>query len=89
MMLTDKLELAGRYDRLLALEDTDPALDRLAEEQGHEVGGGVNLYLNGHYLKFQADYAARFGREPACGADAGNCGAGTTHLARLQLDASF
>ena len=44
-----------------------------------EAGGGINVYLNGHFLKLQTDYAARFGEASAP----------TTHLVRLQLDATF
>jgi hypothetical protein len=77
MMLTSKLELVARWDQLRSIGDTDPALVKLAREQGKELGGGVNLYLNGHALKLQADYTARFGAaEPS-------------HLVRLQLDATF
>jgi hypothetical protein len=42
------------------------------------VGSGLNLYLNGHALKLQADYFFLFG-------SAGEA----RHLTRLQLDASF
>lgn len=78
MMLTRHLEVAGRYDELVALEGTDPALVSLVDRQGREVGAGVNVYLNGHLFKLQADYAARFG-------EVGEA----THFARLQVDASF
>lgn len=77
MMLTSMVEVAARWNQLFAMDDTDPALTKLAEDQGKEVGGGVSLYLNGHLLKLQADYAARFGD------------ADPIHLVRLLLDASF
>lgn len=79
LMLTSHLEVAARWDELLALEDTAPALTQLVQQQGRETGAGLNYYLNGHLFKFQADYTLRFGQ-------------GTTpplHLVRLQLDATF
>lgn len=77
MMLTGRVEVAGRLSRLRALGETDPALVALARDQGREAGVGLNLYFNGHLLKLQADWAMRFGA------------AAPTHLARLQLDATF
>ena len=78
-MLTSKLELAARWEELFAADDTDPALRDGAKLSGRQLGGGLNLYLNGHLLKLQADYfhvfGAREGRE--------------SHIARVQLDASF
>jgi phosphate-selective porin OprO and OprP len=52
---------------------------QLARTQGKQLGGGVNLYLNGHAFKVQGDYFYIFG----------SSGAEPRHLARLQLDASF
>ena len=46
---------------------------------GRQAGGGVNVYLNGHFLKLQSDYFYIFGDELGDG----------THAARIQLDASF
>jgi hypothetical protein len=43
------------------------------------VGGGLNVYLNGHAFKLQTDYFYVFGDGTAEG----------RHAARLQLDASF
>jgi phosphate-selective porin OprO and OprP len=79
LMLTSRLEIAARWDELLALEETDPALVRLAQQQGRETGAGLNYYLNGHLFKFQADYAFRFGQDSTP----------PIHLVRLQLDATF
>jgi len=79
MMLTGKLELTARWEALMPLELTDPALQTLAETQGRQLGGGLNLYLNGHLFKIQADYFYQFGGEVASG----------RHVARLQLDATF
>lgn len=76
-MVTDKVEISGRWDQLFALGPTDPALQRTAQEQGNEAGVGVNYYLNGHLLKLQADYTIRFGT------------VAPVHLARAQVDASF
>jgi hypothetical protein len=77
MMLTSMVEVAARWNQLFALDHTDPALTKLAEDQGREAGGGINLYLNGHLLKLQADYSVRLGD------------ADPIHLVRLQLDATF
>jgi hypothetical protein len=77
MMLTSMVEVAARWDELFAFDGTDPALVKSAKGNGHEAGGGVNLYLNGHLLKLQADYAAGLGN------------ARTIHLVRLLLDATF
>ena len=79
-MLTQRVELTGRYDRLVALSKTDPALEKMVQEQGQEVGVGINVYLNGHKLKVQADHHYQFGNSPL---EAGR------HVARVQLDASF
>ena len=77
-MVTDKIEVAGRWDELFTIGATDPALVALVDAYGREVGGGVNVYLNGHLFKLQADWSSRFGSvgEPI-------------HVARVQLDASF
>lgn len=78
VMVSEKVEVAARWDQLFAAAGTDPALVRLADERGRELGAGVNLYLNGHLMKLQADYSARYGKETA-----------PLHLARLQLDVTF
>lgn len=62
------------FDRARAVREF--ALQFVA--QGRQLGGGVNLYLNGHAFKFQSDYFYIFGRE----GDA-------RHVARLQFDATF
>lgn len=78
-MLTGLLEVVTRWEELFAKEGTDPALRDLAKWNGRQIGGGLNLYLNGHFFKLQTDYfyifGVRDGRE--------------SHVARLQLDASF
>lgn len=79
MMLTGKLELTARWEELRAQPSTDPALQTLVQTQGHQLGSGVNLYLNGHLLKVQADYFYQFGEDAA----------GGRHVGRLQLDATF
>jgi hypothetical protein len=78
-MVTGAVEVVGRWDQLRAGGETDPALLRLAHQQGREVGAGANVYLNGHALKLQGDWAFLFGRDPTQG----------RHAVRLQLDASF
>jgi hypothetical protein len=78
-MLTDKLEVTGRWDDLHAKKNTDPKLIALAETQGRQVGGGLNYYLNGHAFKIQSDYFYVFAAQSDKAA----------HVARLQLDATF
>lgn len=78
-MVHEKVEIAARWDSLHAFAGTDPAFVKLADEQGNQVGAGLNLYLNGHALKLQADYARFFGDASPKARD----------VARLQLDATF
>ncbi len=73
-MLTDRVELAGRYSELHPREGTDPSL-----VETHELGAGTNLYLNGHRFKVQLGW---FGVYQETFADA-------QHTAHLQLDAMF
>ncbi|WP_437596817.1 porin [Sorangium sp. So ce590] len=78
-LLTDRVEVAARWDQIFAERGTDPKLVGLVDAQGKQVGGGLNYYVNGYALKIQGDYFYIFGKE---GADA-------RHVGRLQLDASF
>jgi len=78
-MLSDKLEVTARWDDLRAKKGTDPALVKEVQASGRQAGGGLNLYLNGHFLKLQSDYFFIFGDETSQAA----------HAARVQLDASF
>jgi phosphate-selective porin OprO and OprP len=75
-MVTSKLEIAVRGEKLWG---TDRALKQVAKLTGRQVGGGLNLYLNGHSFKLQTDYFYVFGDDFSKGG----------HVARLQLDASF
>jgi len=75
-MVTSKLEVVARAEKLWG---TDRALKELARTSGRQVGGGLNLYLNGHSFKLQSDYFYVFGDDIGKG----------SHVARLQLDASF
>lgn len=78
-MVHPRVELVSRWDHLLSLGPTDPELVRRDREEGHQATAGVSVYLNGHYLKVQADYVHVRG---ATASDVRNQG-------RLQLDASF
>lgn len=78
-LLTDKLEVTARWDDLHARKGTDPALVALVNSSGRQLGTGLNLYLNGHLLKVQADYFYIFGE------DIGTA----SHALRAQLDATF
>ncbi len=82
MMLHKKVELAARYDELHAIRGdfgTDPTLLALVATTGKELGAGINVYLNGHAFKIQADYQYQFGDSVR----------GGKHSPRIQLDASF
>lgn len=78
-MLSQHVEIVARWEQLFARDATDRALTDMADYAGRQLGGGVNVYLNGHLLKLQSDYfwvsGPKSGREQ--------------HIARLQLDASF
>jgi hypothetical protein len=79
VMVHSRVELASRWNQLILFTGTDPALENLVRTQGHEVGGGINIYLNGHLFKFQADWHYQFGDQ----ADQGR------HIVRVQLDATL
>lgn len=79
MMLGRRFEVTARWESLSARGDTDPALLTLVQTQGHQLGGGLNLYLNGHLFKVQTDYFYQFGDDMGSG----------RHVVRLQLDATF
>jgi hypothetical protein len=83
IMVHRMVELVGRWDDLYAWRGTDPAFVDLIARRGRQVVAGLNVYLNGHSLKIQADYSFAFGTDfdPATNPRA--------HIARLQLDASF
>ncbi len=79
VMVHDQVQVAARYDDLRAIGNTDPTLIALANTSGKELGGGLNVYLNGHAFKIQGDYQYLFGSSIS----------GGHHAVRLQLDASF
>jgi hypothetical protein len=79
MMVSRMVELTARWNQLMVLAPTDPALVKLVDEQGKEAGGGINVYLNGHFFKLQADYFYVFGKIEDQG----------RHQVRVQLDATF
>ena len=79
LMVSKHVELTARWDQLYALPGTDPSLITLAATQGRQLGGGVNVYLNGHALKLQADSFYIWGPGSTTG----------RHVARAVLDASF
>ncbi|HEY6879700.1 MAG TPA: porin [Polyangiales bacterium] len=75
-MVTKQLEVVARAE---TLKGKDSALKTVARASGRQVGGGLNLYLNGHFFKLQTDYFYVFGDDIGRG----------QHVARIQLDASF
>jgi hypothetical protein len=79
VMVHSRVELSARFNELIAIGDTDPALLALVRTRGREVGGGLNVFVNGHAFKIQADYAYLFGERARAG----------QHAIHLQLDASF
>jgi hypothetical protein len=62
-MVHDLVEVAARWEDLYAWPETDPALEAQVDERGRQVGAGLNVYLNGHAFKLQADYFYNFGRD--------------------------
>ncbi|WP_437935111.1 porin [Sorangium sp. So ce341] len=78
-LLTERLEIAARWDQIFAERGTDPKLVELVDTQGKQVGGGLNYYVNGYALKLQGDYFYIFGKDASEG----------RHVGRLQLDATF
>lgn len=79
MMVHRRVEVVARYDDLRAIGQTDPALIALAATAGKEINGGLNVFVNGHAFKFQADYQYLFGDSIRTG----------RHGMQLQLEASF
>lgn len=63
VMITPKVELAGRTSRLYAFEGTDPKYVTETETLGNELAAGVNYYLNKHRFKVQGGWTARFGED--------------------------
>ncbi|WP_437903426.1 porin [Sorangium sp. So ce327] len=78
-LLTERVEVAARWDQIFAERGTDPKLVDLVDTQGKQVGGGLNYYVNGYALKIQGDYFYIFGKDTA----------EARHVGRLQLDATF
>jgi len=83
VMVHRLVELVGRWDDLYAWAGTDPAFVELVRSRGRQVVGGLNVYLNGHAFKLQADYSYAFGSAFDRQTDPG------AHLVRVQLDATF
>jgi hypothetical protein len=79
VMLHDQVEIWARWEHLEAIRAVDPALAPGALRSGYGIGGGLNVYLNGHLLKLQADWTHSFRDDFLEG----------PHLIRMQLDASF
>lgn len=75
VMVHESVELWGRWEHLEPIRPV--ATDAIRSQRG--IGGGLNVYLRGHALKIQADWAHTFGDDVLTG----------PHLIRLQLDASF
>jgi hypothetical protein len=78
MMVHRLVEVTARWEQLFAASGSDPLLHKQVDQIGNQVGGGANVYLNGHAFKIQADYIRAFGEVP-----------GGTQTVRVQLDASF
>src|SRR5581483_202664 len=78
-MLSRFVQVTLRWEQLFAEAGTDPTLIQLAATRGRQLGAGLNVYLNGHNLKLQADCFYLWGvlLKQA------------QYMARLQLDASF
>jgi hypothetical protein len=61
-MLTEHLQIAGRYSHLAPLKQTDPGF-----RNQNELGGSTSWYFREHALKLQADYFYLFGSDPEIG----------------------
>jgi len=79
LMVTKELEFVARWNQLRWLGDTDRDLVKTVLQQGREATVGVNVYMNGHLFKVQADYTVRFGTGPLP----------YSHLARVLVDLSL
>jgi hypothetical protein len=79
MMLSNNIEVAGRWGHQGTIGTTDTRHQALVDAQAHEATLAANYYLNKHYFKFQFDVGLRFGQwsNPK------------EHVARLQVDAQF
>lgn len=66
-MLSDRVELAGRYARIGAFDGTDPAFVADAEARTNEVALGASVYLNGHRFKVQGGVGTFFSDDLSTG----------------------
>jgi hypothetical protein len=83
IMVHRMVELVARWDDLYAWRGTDQTFIDWIDRRGRQVVAGLNVYLNGHSLKIQADYSFAFGTGFDPATDPG------AHIARVQIDASF
>jgi hypothetical protein len=79
MMLGEQVEIWARYEQTTAFVGTDPSLIATINSAGRVTAGGVNVYINGHFFKIQADWLHSFGNDYTVG----------EHQVRLQIDATF
>jgi hypothetical protein len=79
VMLSRDVQATLRWEQLFAESNTDPSLISTVATQGRQLGAGLNVYLNGHGLKLQADYFYLWGVVLSA----------ARHAVRLQLDATF
>lgn len=75
------LEIVARLTKSYASAGTDPALVKELSARPHEIGAGLNYYINGHRLKLQADWVAR--------APADFDLSRANHVVHVQADATF
>ncbi|HEX2573738.1 MAG TPA: cell envelope integrity protein TolA [Polyangia bacterium] len=78
-MVHRQVEVVGRWEHLIPIGNTDPTLIQTGKDQNRQAGGGLNLYLNGHLFKLQADYFYLFGTTTTA----------RGHQLRFQLDVSI
>jgi hypothetical protein len=77
VMVHPLVELVGRWEHLEPIGPEAGDANAITSAKG--LSGGVNLYVNGHSLKVQAEWAHSFGDSFLTG----------PHFVRVQLDASF
>jgi len=53
------VELVARASRVVPFAGTDPLFAQELAARGQEIGGGVNVYVNGHAFKVQLTWIAR------------------------------
>jgi hypothetical protein len=89
VMLTDNLEIAGRFAQSMPVGPDGPMERDPAWRLANEVTGVASWYFHGHDLKVQADYTYLFSDHFDAAPVAGDPLGGVAHQFRLQLAATL